>query len=157
MKDKNLEFKNNFNLKITGRKNLKGLSKTYSNILFKSSSEFNDPTKTLNVLDKNFLFSFKFSKLRKFKKYKKIAIIGMGGSILGTEAIYNFLEEKIKKKVFFFNNINEKKLSNFKKKEKFSKILFIVISKSGNTIETISNIFSLGIIKKKFKKYFSYL
>ena len=44
------------------------------------------------------------------------------------------------KKFYFFNNIDEKKILNFKKR-KSSKSFFIVISKSGNTIETLSNIF----------------
>ena len=75
----------------------------------------------------------------------------MGGSILGTEEIYYFLKNKIKKKIYFFNDINEYKINNFKKKESLSKSLFIIISKSGNTIETITNTFSLNIIKKKAK------
>ena len=36
----------------------------------------------------------------------------------------------------------------FKKKEKLSKSLFLVISKSGNTIETLSNLLSLNILKR---------
>ena len=32
----------------------------------------------------------------------------MGGSILGTEAIYDFLKFKIKKKIKFFNKLNNK-------------------------------------------------
>ena len=32
-----------------------------------------------------------------------------------------------------------------------SKVLFIIISKSGNTVETISNMFSLKIIKRNAK------
>ena len=43
---------------------------------------------------------------------------------------------------------------NFKKEENLSKILFIVISKSGSTVETISNFFSLKIFKKKTKNIF---
>ena len=75
----------------------------------------------------------------------------MGGSILGSEAIYNFLEKKIKKRIYFFNDLNEDKITNFKKRNKLSKVLFIIISKSGNTIETISNMFSLKIINKNSK------
>ena len=75
----------------------------------------------------------------------------MGGSILGVEAIYSFLKKKIKKKVFFFNDLDENKISCFKKNQKLSKVLFIIISKSGNTIETLSNTFSLSIIKKNSK------
>ena len=75
----------------------------------------------------------------------------MGGSILGTEAIFNFLNKKIKKKVFFFNNLNSDAIFNFKDKVSFNKTLFIIISKSGNTIETFIKFFSLNIIKKKRK------
>ena len=111
----------------------------------------NNKNKTINILDKKFSLNFKISELQKFKKFKKIAIIGMGGSILGSEAIYNFLEKRVKKKIYFLNNINEKKIITLKKKEKLSEVLFIIISKSGNTIETISNALSLKIFKKKAK------
>ena len=58
----------------------------------------------------------------------------MGGSTLGTQAIYDFLNYKIKKKFYFLDNINT---SKYKKKEK--KYLNLIVSKSGNTIETIFN------------------
>ena len=38
-------------------------------------------------------------KIYNFKKFKTITVIGMGGSILGSEAIYAFLQSKIKKKL----------------------------------------------------------
>ena len=66
----------------------------------------------------------------------------MGGSILGTKAIYYFLKHKIKKKIEFIDNLN----SNILKK---SNKLNIIISKSGNTLETISN---TNIIVKKNQK-----
>ena len=105
----------------------------------------------LNVLNKNFKFSFKKDEIKKFKKFKKIVLIGMGGSILGTEAIYSFLKHKIKKKVYFFDDLDEKEISKIKKKEILSQMLFIIISKSGNTIETLSNAFSLNIFKRNAK------
>src|SRR6056300_690078 len=62
----------------------------------------------------------------------------MGGSILGAKAIFYFLKNKIKKKVKFIDNLvpNYKKIKN--------KDLNIIVSKSGNTLETIinSNIYS---------------
>ena len=68
----------------------------------------------------------------------------MGGSTLGAQAIYDFLKKKIKKKFFFVDNLQSKtKLSNHKS---FNNL---VISKSGNTIETIVNFNTL--IKKKDK------
>ena len=55
---------------------------------------------------KNRNLNIGFKNLNKFKRFNNIAIIGMGGSILGSEAIYDFLKFKIKKKVFFFNNMD---------------------------------------------------
>jgi glucose-6-phosphate isomerase len=76
-----------------------------------------------------------------------VRIFGMGGSILGAKAIYNFLKDKIKKRFFFVDNIEEK--TSFNKKDNF---LDLIISKSGNTLETIFNINLL--IKSKTKKVF---
>ena len=59
----------------------------------------------------------------------------MGGSSLGAEAIYSFLGNKIDKKFFFVDNLKQKNLF-FEDK----KIFNIIISKSGNTLETIANI-----------------
>ena len=75
----------------------------------------------------------------------------MGGSILGSEAIYYFLQSKIKKKINFFDDLDISKITEFKKKQSLSKTLFIIISKSGNTIETLSNTFALNIMKKNSK------
>ena len=78
-------------------------------------------------------------KFKKFKKFKTILIIGMGGSILGAKAIYDFLKHKTKKNFIFIDNLDENYLKSIKKNNNLSKSLFIIISKSGNTIETISN------------------
>ena len=141
-KTQNHDFKKNL---------IKSLSKKFEKVFTEIKNEISNENKTLNVLNKKFNFNFKTKDLQKFKKFKIIAIIGMGGSILGAEALYNFLDKKIKKKVYFFNNINENKIKNFKKKNNLSKILFIIISKSGNTIETLSNTYALKILKKNSK------
>ena len=150
MKKKNISSINNFsiNLKKNSHSNL---SKKFEKIFLEISNDVKTKKKTLNILDKKFKLNFKIKDLKKFKNYKTITLIGMGGSILGTEAIYNFFQKKIKKKFYFFNNLDENKLYDFKKKENLSKVLFIIISKSGNTIETLSNLFSLNIIKKNSK------
>tara|TARA_B100001173_G_scaffold129801_1_gene112626 strand:+ start:1706 stop:2674 length:969 start_codon:yes stop_codon:yes gene_type:complete len=66
----------------------------------------------------------------------------MGGSSLGAQAIYDFLKHKIKKNFLFINN-----LQNNNKLIKEKKYTNLIISKSGNTIETIVN--ANVIIKKK--------
>ena len=72
----------------------------------------------------------------------------MGGSILGTESIFYFLKNRIKKNLFFFNNLQSKIDTGSSKK----KYLNIIVSKSGNTLETISN--SNIIIKNQDKNIF---
>ena len=100
----------------------------------------------LSSFDKNYIYSFKKKTLNKYKKIDNINLIGMGGSILGTEAIYDFLKFKIKKKINFYNNLNNK--INFKNKKN---ILNLIVSKSGNTLETISN-FNIIINSQKKNK-----
>ncbi len=144
-------IKNCISKKIISKNSIKDLSREFNNIFKKICEDINNSQKTLHVLSKEFNLNFKIKELKNFKKFKTIAIIGMGGSILGTEAIYSFLEEKIKKKVYFFNDLNAKKILDFKKKENLKKTLIFVISKSGDTVETLSNIFLLNIIKKNSK------
>ena len=151
MTKKNLFLKNHIQNKYLKYNVLNKLYKNFQKVRVSINNDVNSSNKTLHVLNSKFKFNFKINELKKFRKFKTIAIIGMGGSILGTEAIYNFLNKKIKKRVFFFNDLNEKKIKNFKKKENFDKVLFLIISKSGNTVETLSNTFSLNIIKKNAK------
>ena len=151
MNNKNLFLKNNIqseNLKSSSRRYL---SKKFEKIILEIKRDIKDVKKTIHILDDKLKFNFKTRNLKKFKNFKTIVLIGMGGSILGSEAIYNFFKKKIKKKFYFFDDLNENKIIEFKKKENISKTLFIIISKSGNTIETLSNVFSLNIIKKNSK------
>ena len=55
----------------------------------------------LDTLTNNYKLNYNKKKISKYKKSKNFRIIGMGGSILGTKAIYDFLNHKIKKKFFF--------------------------------------------------------
>ena len=146
----NLLLKNHIQKEYFKDSELKKFNKKYKKIFLEINKDIKNPKKTINVIDNNFKFNFKINDLKKFKRFKNIAILGMGGSVLGSKAIYKFLEKKIKKKIYFFDNLQENKIKEFKKK-RLSKILFIVISKSGNTIETLSNVFALNIIKKMRK------
>ena len=147
----NLLFKNNIRNKNLKQDLMKKFSRKFDKIFHKVEKEIQSPKKTLNVLDRNYQFNFKIENLKRFMRFKSIALVGMGGSILGSEAIYRFLKIKIKKKIYFFNDLDEGKIDSMKKKENLSKVLFIIISKSGNTVETLSNTFTLNIIKKNSK------
>ena len=100
----------------------------------------------IKSLSKNYKYSFTKKKLDKYRKFSNFRVIGMGGSILGTQSIYEFLKNRIKKKFLFIDN-----LQNYKKKEK-KRFTNLIVSKSGNTIETIVN--SNILIKKKEKNIF---
>ena len=121
MLTKNLFFENFENKKI----NLK--LKSYLKELISSKNE------VINSLSRGYKYSYTKKSIKKLKGYKDIRIFGMGGSSLGTLAIYDFLKHKINKNFYFLTNLNQK--IKFPKK----KYLNLVISKSGNTLETIVN------------------
>ena len=151
MKNKKIIYKNNIQKKYLNLKFNHKLNKKYSNILKNIITNLDTTKDAFHSLSDKFKFNFKTKDLYKFKKFKTVAIIGMGGSILGSEALYCFLKEKIKKNFLFFNDIDDDKLKKLKATQDLKKILFIVISKSGNTIETLSNFFALQVIKKNSK------
>ena len=125
--------------------------KKFDKIFNEIDQECDYKKNTYHVLSKKFNFNFKINEIKKFKRFKNIVIIGMGGSILGISAIYEFLRNKIKKKVTFFDNLDKEKLKKFKNNNNVKNCLFIIISKSGNTIETLSNLIGLNILKLNAK------
>ena len=135
MLTRNIDFKN-FKIKKNPQKVKKELKK-----LLKENNE------VIKSLRKNYKNSYNKKLVKKYNKGLKYRVIGMGGSTLGTQTIYDFLRKKIKKNFSFVDNLksitkinNEKKITN------------LVISKSGNTIETIIN--TNLFIKKKHDNIF---
>ncbi len=126
---KNFSFKNDHNNKK--------ILRNFNNLI-------NFPNQVLLSLGKNYKDSYNKKTVNKLKNKKNYRLIGMGGSIMGAKAIYNFLEPKFKK--FEFIDYFPSKILNKKKN------INIVISKSGNTLETISNVSVL--LKKKEKNIF---
>ena len=90
----------NFKIKNFHNKNIKiPLKKKLKEIL-------SEKNQILESLSKNYKYNFNKRKLSRYKKFKNVRIIGMGGSTLGTQAINDFLNYKIKKKFYFLDNIN---------------------------------------------------
>ena len=100
-------------------------------LLKKILKQNNEVIKSLSISYKD-CYNSKIFKI--FKKKLDYRLIGMGGSILGAQAIYEFLRNKIKNKFYFINN-----LKNYYKKNSRKSFNNLIISKSGNTIETIIN------------------
>ena len=151
MKKNFINQKNFFNKKVLNQKLILKNNRIYNKIFYQLIQNIYNNKKTLNILSNTFKFNFNSTDLKRFKKFKTIAMIGMGGSILGAQAIYSFLKKKIRKKIIFFDNLNDDKIKNFQKNTDKRKTLFLVISKSGNTIETITNLRHLKILKKNTK------
>ena len=116
-------FKNFLNIK-----NNKIIKKDFQKLL-------KDQPLIFRTLKPTYRYSYSKKILSKYKKFSNIRIIGMGGSILGSEAIYDFLKKKINKKFTFVDNLN----SNADYFQNKNINLNLIISKSGNTLETIVN------------------
>ena len=93
MLTKNIKF-NNFLVKSKN---------SYINKIFKDLKKnyFKGQIKLLLSFSKNYKYNYSKKLLLKYKKFFNFRIIGMGGSILGAKAIYQFLNHKIKKNFFF--------------------------------------------------------
>ncbi len=95
---------------------------------------FKETNYILDSLKKNYKDSFSKKIINKYKKYSTFKVIGMGGSTLGTQTIYEFFKDIVKKDFVFIDNLRQKKLNI-----KNNKSVNLVVSKSGNTIETVVN------------------
>ena len=121
---------NTQNIKFNSYK-FKKIKKTLKNINNKWFNEFD----IIKTFKDDYKYSYNKKIIKKLGRYNTFRIIGMGGSILGTEAIHQFLNHRIKKKFIFFNNLQNR--NNFQLNNK--KIFNIIVSKSGDTLETIIN------------------
>ena len=130
-------------IKITNFQIIKKNKISLSNSFFKPNNLFSK-FPILKTLSSNYKYSFNKKVVKRLNRFSIFRLIGMGGSTLGAEAIYQFLQNKTKKKFIFINNLKP----ILSKNEKNKKACNIIISKSGNTLETISNS-SLLINKNK--------
>ena len=122
------------------KKKNKNIFKFITELLHKKSE-------LISSLGTSYKDQYNFQKIVSKHNKQNVRIFGIGGSSLGAKAIYLFLKKKIKKNFFFIDNLGEN--FSFKKNEKF---LELVISKSGNTLETIVNLNLYN--KSKNKKIF---
>ena len=127
-------------------KNFKIINKTLK-IKQKFISILNNKNPVITSLSEEYKDSYSKTFVNKYKNLSNFRVIGMGGSTLGTQAIYDFLNDKIKKNFIFIDNLQANVKKNVHKN-----LTNLIISKSGNTIETIAN--ANINIKKKDKNIF---
>lgn len=80
-------------------------------------------------------------KIEEDHQFDTFVQIGIGGSDLGPKAIFLALQayQKKAKKVFFVSNVDPDDAAHTLKQIDLKKTLFIVVSKSGTTLETLTN------------------
>ena len=109
--------------------------KSNEEIFYKISSEKN----TIGYYDLPFQDTSTFKEYAKTVIQQDIVVVGIGGSSLGTYAIHKFLQHKENmKKLHFLESTDPLDLERRVSKLDLKDTLFIIISKSGTTIETVS-------------------
>ena len=91
-------------------------------------------------------YNLPYQDTAEIKKYaqsttkKHIVVLGIGGSSLGARAIYEFLlpSSNYSKDLLFLETVDPLKINHCLKKVDLNDAQFVIISKSGGTIETIS-------------------
>ena len=78
-----------------------GIKKNFKTLLNELNKILLNENEVINSLKRNYKYNYSKELIKKLKNYKTFQLVGMGGSILGSKAIYEFLKKKIKKK----NNI----------------------------------------------------
>ncbi len=120
-----MKYTNNFNPTISDTKLFNEIEKEkkdigYYNLVYQDTSAFKEYATSV--------------------KQKNIMVIGIGGSTLGTYAIYKFLKHSktLSKKLYFLETTDPIDIRSKVEAVDLTDTLFVVISKSGTTIETIS-------------------
>ena len=129
------------NNSIIYKKNLRKCSEIFKNLLYNKENFF------LNTLSEGYQKSLFLKRIFLKKRiHKNILIVGMGGSVLGTKMLSSFFG--LDKNYYFLDNLNNSTVNDFIKKD-LSKFSIFIISKSGQTLETLTN---CNIILNNFKK-----
>ena len=129
------------------------LSKDIS--FFKNDSMPKDLENVMGGIDLPYEINLYVNQSKKLNHYMKknffesIVIVGIGGSINSAKAIYSlFSKNMFRFPVKFIDTINPDEIEAIFKNIKLKKTLFVISSKSGTTIETIS---LENLIRKKYQ------
>lgn len=107
---------------------------------------FNDKNLTREAREASDAAWREMEKFRNFNKkwegkYSDVIVLGIGGSYLGTQAVYNALKpyQKTKTRLHFISNVDPDNMASVIKDVDLKRTLVVVVSKSGSTLEIVSN------------------
>jgi len=136
-----IEFEKYFSLDLDGEADKKMMNAFGSLVYEKErgvSGYYNLPSDSLNFLDE--VENFMENEDGVYESAANIVVIGIGGSSLGAKAVDTLLRHKYKniKNMLFLENPDPVTLTTNLSKIKKENSIFVVVSKSGGTVETIS-------------------
>lgn len=126
-----------------------------NNTHLKEMSDFSLTSAAINALEKfrsiykqlpMFEFNSNLKKVQKFEyllekikdRFTDIVVLGTGGSSLGAQVLCKFSPLEDRLRIHFFDNIDPLTFKHFWEKNRLERTLFLIISKSGTTPETLT-------------------
>lgn len=122
----------------------------------KNIGYYNLPKQNTNYIDK---YLTQLDQRQKLDKITDIVVIGIGGSSLGTKAVYHFIKpvKELKRNLHFIDSTDPTTITNVFNDLDLGSTHFLVISKSGSTIETIAAYkYALGLINNSIPRFFPF-
>ena len=108
-----------------------------------------------DIFDENLNEIMEISKT--LKKFEQVLFLGTGGSSLGGKTLVsvkkNFFSQDNSPKIYFLENVDENSIGKLINKINIDTTAVVAISKSGETIETISQFFFVKNFMKNVKNY----
>lgn len=119
---------------------------------FENKNTSKDAEKASKLANQELLKLEKFlEKINKENRFENLVQIGIGGSFLGPKALYEALRKYTYKnrKVYFISNVDPDDSAQILNNIDLTKTLFVSVSKSGTTLESLTN---EEIVRSKLKE-----
>ncbi len=136
---------------------LSGLAHDYARELgdIAKKASYTKPESALSIIRDTKYQNALTKALAPFKNVKHVILVGIGGSSLGTEAVYHALSTPKSPRLTVLDSISDEALTDLSAELKTARtakeIAIVIVSKSGGTMETLSNASgAIEIAQKRF-------
>ncbi len=153
-------MKSSFHHSVVAKRRVQALEKkahTYTSKLLRygKKNDYSLPESSLSVAnDTKYQQSIKKA-LTRFKGIEHVVLVGIGGSSLGTEAVYAALAYKTSPTLEVIDRVNKESLMRLEEHiagiKNSSRVAIVIVSKSGSTTETMLNAVKvMAVCEKKY-------